>query len=305
MIMQIHQLTYLVAVADERSVTRAAARLRVAQPGVSAQIRKLERELGHELLDRTGARIGLTDVGAEVVAAARTALDAVDGVRRVVDELAGLVRGRVAVGMVTSTPVLDLPELLADFHDAHPDVEATLAQAPSGQLAEHVRAGRLDLALVGLADDAPDDLHVETVTDEPLVAAVRPDDPLADAGPADVGRLADRVFVAPARGTALREALDQAFAAAGRSPRIAFEANDPAVVARMVHRGLGISLLPASLRAFRDGELRAVALTGAAPRARLVLIWRRGGPRSPAARELTRRLLGALQVASSADDTPT
>lgn len=139
--------------------------------------------------------------------------------------------------------------------------------------------------------------HVETVADETLVVAVRRDDPVATAGPVDVGRLADRVFVVPARGNALRDALDQAFAAAGCRPRIAFEASDPAVVARMVHRGLGISLLPASLRAFRDGELCPVALTGAVPRARLALIWRRGGPRSPAARALTRRLLGTLPAA--------
>ncbi|PVK92613.1 LysR family transcriptional regulator, partial [Salmonella enterica subsp. enterica serovar Javiana] len=117
--MQLHQLEYLVAVADEGGFTRAGHRLRVAQPGVSAQIRKLERELGHELLDRSGPRVRPTAVGRGVVAAARAALDAVAGVRRVVRDLDGLLRGEARVGMVTSGPFLDVPGVLADFAAAH------------------------------------------------------------------------------------------------------------------------------------------------------------------------------------------
>ncbi|GAB3574216.1 hypothetical protein GCM10027445_34680 [Amycolatopsis endophytica] len=78
--------------------TRAAQRVHVAQPGVSAQIRRLERELGHELLDRSGRRVRMTEVGAAVLPYARAALAAVAGARLVADEFRGLVRGRVARG---------------------------------------------------------------------------------------------------------------------------------------------------------------------------------------------------------------
>ena len=106
--MELRQLEYFVAVAEEANFTRAAGRLHVAQPGVSAQIRRLERELGEELLDRSERAVRVTDVGAAVLGYARAALAAVDGARRAVDELTGLVRGHVAVGTVTSHNA-DLP----------------------------------------------------------------------------------------------------------------------------------------------------------------------------------------------------
>src|SRR4030081_153595 len=100
--MELHQLEYFIAVVEEANFTRAAAKLQVAQPGVSAQIRRLERDLGQELLDRSGRSVRLTEVGAAVLPYARAALSAVAGARLAVDELAGLVRGRVAGGMGSS-----------------------------------------------------------------------------------------------------------------------------------------------------------------------------------------------------------
>ena len=120
--MELRQLQYLVAVAEEASFTRAAAKVHVAQPGVSAQIRRLERELGEELLDRSGRTVRLTEVGAAVMPYARAALAAVAGARLAVDELGGLLRGHVAMGVVTLSSFAELPALLADFHRDHPDV---------------------------------------------------------------------------------------------------------------------------------------------------------------------------------------
>src|SRR3954465_15032953 len=100
--MELRQLAYVVAVAEEGGFTRAAARVHVAQPGVSAQVRRLERELGQELLDRSGRAVTLTEAGRAVLPYARAALAAAAHARLAVDELAGLVRGRVTVGMITS-----------------------------------------------------------------------------------------------------------------------------------------------------------------------------------------------------------
>src|SRR3954468_2339988 len=128
--MELRQLEYFVTVVEEAGFTRAAARLHVAQPGVSAQIRRLERELGEDLLDRSGRTVRLTEVGAAVLPYARAALSAVSGARAAVAELTGLVRGHVTVGMVTSmsTHAIDLPGLLAEFHRHHPEVGITLSE---------------------------------------------------------------------------------------------------------------------------------------------------------------------------------
>src|SRR5882757_10408081 len=131
--MELHQLEYFVAVAEEASFTRAAERVHVAQPGVSAQIRRLERELGHELLDRSGRTVRVTEVGRSVLPHARAALAAVASARTAVDDLAGLVRGHVAVGMVTACASLDLTDLLAGFNRLHPGVEISLSEGNSDQ----------------------------------------------------------------------------------------------------------------------------------------------------------------------------
>src|SRR5579883_2935278 len=100
--MELGWLECFVAVAEEAGFTRAARRLRVAQPGVSAQVRRLERELGQPLLERTPAGARLTRVGAAVLPFARTALAAAAGARGAVEQLQGLVKGKVAVGMVVA-----------------------------------------------------------------------------------------------------------------------------------------------------------------------------------------------------------
>jgi DNA-binding transcriptional LysR family regulator len=107
--MELRQLQYLVAVVEEASFTRAASRVHVAQPGVSAQVRRLERELGQELLDRSGRTVRTTAAGDVVLPYARAALAAVEGARSAVDELAGLVRGRATVGTVVGCGAVGLP----------------------------------------------------------------------------------------------------------------------------------------------------------------------------------------------------
>ncbi|HEY2192255.1 MAG TPA: LysR family transcriptional regulator [Actinomycetospora sp.] len=290
---QLHQLEYLVAVVDEGGFTRAADRLRVAQPGVSAQVRKLERELGHTLLDRSGHQVRPTPVGVEVVAAARAALDAVAGVRRVVEDLDGLLRGSVRAGMVGSGPFLDVPGVVAEFSAAHPAVECSLVEQGSGALVEGLRSGRLDVALVGAAGPLPADLEGRTVSEQPLVVAVPPDHRfagVASAGPAD---LAGRDLVLPVEGNALREAVELACASVSPGPRVTCSASDPTVLARMAARGLGMAVLPSSVSALRTEELVTVPFEAPGVRSRLVLAWPRGEA-SPAAAALRAALLEAV-----------
>lgn len=284
--MELRQLEYFVTVADERNFTRAAARLHVSQPGVSAQIRQLERELGHPLLDRSGRATQLTEAGEMVLPFARAALGAVAGARLAVDELSGLMRGHVAVGMVSQCASLDIPDLLAGFHQQYPAIEITLAEDGSDHLADGVRTGSYDLAFIGLGPEVPGGLALQVVADEPIVAAVAADSDLAGIEVASLAEIADRALISLPAGTGLRACVDAAYAAAGRDARVGFEASDPRMLARLAARGLGLAFLPASAaRAHGDG-LHVIAISDPPMRGRLALAWRAEAPAGPAARAL-------------------
>ena len=289
--MELRQLEYFIAVAEEANFTRAAQRVHVAQPGVSAQIRRLEREFGHDLLDRSGRTVRLTDVGAAVLPYARAALAAVADARLAVDELAGLTRGRVSVGMVTACSTPALFDLLAAFHRRHPEVEINLSEANSDSLIEAVRDGRLDLAVIGVAANRPPDLHMRDLRDEHLVAAVRHDDPLATKRTITLSALVKRPLVCLPAGTGMRTSLDEACARASLRPHIALEASDPHVLASLAARGLGVAILSTSLAAAHRDDLRAIPITRPQVRARLALAWRSAGPTGPAARALIAQAL--------------
>ncbi|MGV0750821.1 LysR family transcriptional regulator [Mycolicibacter minnesotensis] len=296
--MELRQLEYFVAVVEEANFTRAAQRVHVAQPAVSAQIGRLERELGQRLLDRSRREVRPTAAGAAVLPYAKAALAAVEDVRLAVDELSQLVRGTVTIGTVTAHPV-DVPGLLAEFHAQYPNVEITLSTANSDELIEAVRGGDLDLAIVSVGPgEQPAGLDIEVVTDEPVDAAVSPADELAGHVTVSLAELAQRPLITLPVGTGIRRQLDQSCAAVGVSPRIAFEASTPQALAELAERGLGVAILPRSMARGRPG-LRPLRLTPEL-RGRLVLAWRASGPRSPAARVLVDRARELLRVGAGA-----
>lgn len=292
--MELRQLEYFVTVADMRNFTRAAESLHVAQPGVSAQIRQLERELGQELLDRSGRAVRLTDVGAAVLPYARAALSAVRGARLAVDEHTGLLRGHVAMGTVTSHSV-DLPGLLAAFHRDHPAIEITLSEAGSRELLDDVRGGRLDAAIVSVGATIPAGVGAQVVSDQAIVAAVSHQHELAVRASIPLDSLRDRPLISLPRGTGLRARLDEACAFAGFTPHIAFEASDPESLAQLAAHGLGAAILPRSFAAARAERLRTVTIDPPPLRGRLVFAWRTDGPSSPAARALVERARATLR----------
>jgi DNA-binding transcriptional LysR family regulator len=296
--MELRQLEYFVAVAEEANFTRAAERIHVAQPAVSAQIQRLERELGQPLLDRSRRTVRLTAAGDAALPYAKAALAAVADIHLAVEELTQLIRGTVTIGTVTSHSV-DIPTLLADFHAEHPNVEITLSTDSSDALIEKVRTGRLDAAIVSVApDEQPEGLDVEVATDEAIVAVVCPTDELAARKTIRLADLADRPLIALPVGAGIRHQFDAACAKAGVSPRIAFEATTPLALADLAERGLGVAIVPASVPRGRDG-LHALAIIPQL-RGQLVLAWRSGGPMSPAARVLVEKARRLLRVGAGA-----
>jgi len=283
-VMELRQLEYFVAVAEEASFTRAAERVHISQSGVSAQIRQLEHDLGATLIDRSGRTATLTTAGKAALEHARTALASADAVRAAVDEVNGLVRGRLVVGMVTACTVTPLFDALAAFHGSHPGVELTLLEDSSDRLIESVRTGATDLALVGSAGGTPPGLDALPIISEPLVAAVPLGHPLARRGRATLAEISEHPIVCLPEGTGIRAVFDQACAAHGIRPDIALQASAPGAVADLAIRGLGTAILSRSMTDRHDGRLVAVAIDDIETPAVLALIWARTP--SPALREL-------------------
>ncbi|WP_182899321.1 LysR family transcriptional regulator [Microbispora sp. H10830] len=291
--MELRQLEYFVAVAEERNFTRAAERVHISQSGVSAQIRQLERELGAELFDRSARSVTLTVAGKAALDHARAALAAAGALGQAVGEVTGLIRGRLTVGMVVGCTVTPLFDALAAFHRAHPGVEISLLEDNSDRLVEGVRAGALDLALAGLAV-APDGLETLTVISERLVAAVPPGHPLAGRDGVTLGDLGSYPIVCMPYGTGLRTVFDRACASRGLQPVIALQAGAADAVAGLAARGLGVAVLSESMAAAHRDRLTALTIEDADTPALLALVWR--GGQGPAVREFVRHVRRSFTV---------
>ncbi|MEU3775316.1 LysR family transcriptional regulator [Streptomyces sp. NPDC032472] len=316
--MELRQLRYFVTVVEEGGFTRAAARLHLAQPGLSAQIRQLEKELGQPLLDRSHRSVTLTETGRAVLPYARAALAAADAVRETADAYTGLLRGRVSLGLVSGATghAFDIASFLADFHDAHPALEIALTEDASERMQAALLAGELDIALLGpTEEEPPPGLTFETVIDVPLAVVAAAGDPLFDRADPGAGvplaELRDRALICLPRGTGVRAALERACGRVGFRPRVAFEAAAPHVLAQLAARGLGVAVLPGGEggggggagSAF-DGPLRALPIVRPGIRARIALAWRSTGPASPAARVLLDSLRGRLRAMSEGAGGP-
>lgn len=284
--MELRQLEYFIAVAEEANFTRAAGRVHISQSGVSAQIRQLEHDLGATLIDRSGRTASLTTAGAAALEHARAALASADAVRQAVDEVNGLIRGRLVVGMVTACTVTPLFDALAAFHLAHPGVGITLIEDNSDRLIERVRTGAADMALIGAPGAPPQGLDALPIVSERLVAALPPGHPLAERPRATLADITAYPIVCMPEGTGIRAVFDQACAAKGIQPDIALQASAPGAVADLAVRGLGIAVLSETMAASYHGRLTALAIDDIETPAVLALIWTTTN--SPALRELLR-----------------
>jgi len=283
--MELRQLEYFVAVAEEANFTRAAERVHISQSGVSAQVRRLEQELGAVLIDRSARTATLTAAGEAALDHARTVLDAARAVRQAVDDVSGVLRGRLEVGMVSGCTMTPLFDALAAFGTAHPGIELSLTEDNSDRLTDRVRGGELDVALIGAAGETPDGLEALTIVSERLVAAAPAGHPLTDRG--TTCTLTDVVahpLVCMPQGTGVRAVLDTACARRELAPEIALVASAPDAVADLAQRGLGVAILSESMAPAHDGRLHPLPIADIDVASILALVWR--PEPSPALRQL-------------------
>ncbi|MCW2966195.1 MAG: LysR family transcriptional regulator, partial [Actinomycetia bacterium] len=230
------------------------------QSAVSASIRSLERELGVELFERTTQRVHLTQAGHLLLPEARATLAAAASARDAIDVVSGGLRGRLTVGVMQMLRVIDVPLLLAEFHRDHPLVELHLRHAKGGsaELADRVRNGELDVAILALPERRAPGLELTAIASEAIELACRNDHLLAARDAVELDDLADETFVDFPAGWGIRDAVDTAFASASVRRAVTMEVDDTLDLVRMVAVGLGIALLPPSF--VNDPELRTVPI---------------------------------------------
>ncbi|GIG93415.1 LysR family transcriptional regulator [Plantactinospora endophytica] len=271
--MELRQLEYFVAVAEEASFTRAAERVRISQSGVSAQVRQLERELGATLIDRSTRAATLTAAGRAALEHARATLASAEAIQQAVDEVTGLVRGQLTVGMIIGCTVTPLFEALEAFHRTHPQVELTLLEDNSDRLIDGVRSGAIDLALVGTAEATPSGLNALTIVSERLVALVPPEHPLAKRKTIGLTELVDHPIVCMPQGTGIRTVFDHACAARRVNSTIALQASAADTIADLAARGLGVAILSESMAGQYGDRLTALEISDVDAPALLALVW--------------------------------
>lgn len=247
--LDLRQVAYFVAVAEERSFTAAASRLLVAQPSLSQQIRALERQLGADLLERSSRGTRLTPAGRAFLDAARGLLaDAGTAVTRA-RAAAGLDGGTLHIATLTSLATWVLPAAVARFRDRFPDVPPRLTEFPDRLgLEEFMAEGRADLAVGARPPDWAG--PVRFLGDERYVLVVPADDPRAGTAGVSLRAFAAADWVLYAPGHGLRTLVLEACGAAGFTPRSVVETRTVDAAARLAAAGLGVALVPdAAVRA--------------------------------------------------------
>jgi len=247
-VMQFQQLAYFLAVAETRHFTRAAERMRVAQPSLSQQIRALERDVGAGLFNRIRGNVTLTEAGETLLPIARRILAETENAYRAIRELDELGRGRVRLGATPSLCTGLLPAMLAAFRRDYPGIELVLHESGSRDLQTALSEGALDLAMIvdsRLHDDPR--LESRALFVEDLVVISAKDAPAPLRGRMPIAALRDRPLVMFRQGYDLREATVNGCRAEGFEPLFAIEGGEMDAVLELVQAGLGLAVVPSTV----------------------------------------------------------
>jgi DNA-binding transcriptional LysR family regulator len=270
----LRQLEYFVAVAEEGRFTRAAARVHVVQSAVSAAIKTLERELGAVLLDRNSKRVLLTDAGQALLPKAQAVLDAATEAKDAVAQVQGGLTGTVRLGTLNSVTLINLPALLGEFHRRHPGVLVRTNASTSGSLGlvEQLLDRTLDLSFVSLPGDVPAGIVLDELSHSVMDLVVPRDHPLAARDEVSIGDLAGLDFIDSPLGYGNRAVADRAFAANAVPRRVTVEMSDIYTGVDFVRHGLGVVLLPDYVIGAAE-DVKTLTVTGADLRWPLGLAW--------------------------------
>lgn len=246
--MEIRWVEAFVAVAEELHFARAAARLQLAQSPLSQTIRKLERELGTALFDRSTRSVALTPAGLAFLPHAHRVFEELELGRQATRATDGMVYGTVSIGFSGALNHHTLSPLTRAVRQRYPGVTLSLTgRVMTRDGVEQVERGGLDIAFVGLPTD-PSPVRTRLVAREPLGIVLPVDHPLADESAVDLADAADDGFITTpdSAGSALQQVAMQACVRAGFRPRIIQQVTDPFLILTLVSAGVGVALMASS-----------------------------------------------------------
>ncbi|NVK43468.1 MAG: LysR family transcriptional regulator [Oceanospirillaceae bacterium] len=240
--MDVKPLRYFSEVARHNSFTRAAEALHVAQPAVSMAIRKLEAELELTLFHRQDRRVSLTDEGSRLLGHAHRILQAVSDAQLEMEELRGLSRGEVRVGIPSMLGSYYFPPILMAFRHRHPNLKLSVVEAGTGSLQQMLEAGSLDLAVI-VAEQVPDELEACSFLREQMMVTVAREHPFARQADITLADFFAQELVMFPQGYFHRRVVDRLASASGWTPEIGFETSLLPLIKSIVTQGFGISTL--------------------------------------------------------------
>lgn len=276
--MNLRDLRYLVAVADHLHFGRAAEACYVSQPTLSTQLKKLERELGVELIERSPRHVMLTDAGQQVVERARIVLRQTDEIQEIARWAKDPEAGSLRMGLFPTLAPYLLPHVVPNLHTRFPKMELLLVEEKTEVVLQRLREGRLDVGVLALpVHDAQ--LQEEFLFSEDFVLAVPANHPLARrTGPVDTSVLAGENVLLLEEGHCLR---DQALAIcqlAGAAERSGFRATSLETLRQMVAADVGVTLLPElAVRppVATSPDIHLIRFKEPVPRRQIAMFWRR------------------------------
>jgi DNA-binding transcriptional LysR family regulator len=281
--MDFRNLRAFVEVVRQGGFSQAGRTVFATQSTVSKAVKQLEDEIGARLLDRTGHKVRLTDVGEALYPRAVQLLADRSDLLAALDEIRGLKRGTLRIGLPPVASSSIFAPLLARFQQRYPGVDVRLTEHGGDELIEMVHAGDLDLA-AALKPDT-DTLEWLDVEREPLVAVMAADHPLARASSTDIAALRDLPFLLFAEGYAINRLISTACRRHGFEPAVAARSSQVDFLVALAASGLGVAFLPRILADQANGpRVKALLLTEPDTEWRLTMIWRRGAYLSHAAR---------------------
>lgn len=242
--MDIKQLRYFLGVLDAKSITRAAETLHVAQPAIGAQIRKLEDEIGTELLVRHARGVAPTEAGERLELHARMLIQEFDRARQDVVDIGSVPRGRIAIGMTKTVMHVLAARLVGNCRRKYPDLFLLIAEAMSRQLEGWMSEGRLDLVLT-FNPPKDSDMVSEAVAQEDMNLILPVEHPLATAAAVRLEELLPYDLILTSRQISyFRVMVEEVAKTKGVDLRIVCEADSVATTVELVRGGLGCAAMP-------------------------------------------------------------
>ncbi len=277
-IMELRHLRYFVAVAEELHFTRAAERLGIKQPGLSSQIRQLERELGTSLFRRLTRGAELTEIGALLLDEARGILDQAERIKAGVQSRVRGETGCIHLGFAGATCFHPLvPGIIRAYRERYPGVLVSPEQSNTPVLVAGLRRGEIDVAFVRPPLSDGEGLAVEPLVEEPMVIVLPEWHPRAGDRSMPLAALAEETLILFPRtiGPGLHDAIIASCQRAGFSAKLGQEAPQISTTAHMVAAGFGVSIVPQSIAQIRLAGVAYIGIEGEAPRAPISLAYRR------------------------------